>query len=104
MTLSPYVVKEQHLSSQRDVWNLSAPFQLAKSDWQPASQEFDVLADSFGMSIDEVREILQVLERRTEDGNAQREQEISNLRAAIRHEKQRLERVRQARREAARSS
>lgn len=84
MTLSQYVLEKEHLGSQRSVWQWSAGFQpMSGGAALPASEDFQTLEESFGMSQAEVRSMLDELDAIARRSDAARQQEVVDVRNQI---------------------
>jgi len=93
MTLSQYVVEEQHLASQRALWLWSARFQQRSGSAAalPASEDFRTLQESFGILEEEARSMLEEVDAIAQRGAAAREQEVLRMRQQITEARQRRE-------------
>lgn len=78
MSLSPYSVSDDCLSSQAVVWRWSAPFQPKSERQFAASEDFRTLEESFGMSRQEAQELFGELAELIARGTSDREhQEVA---------------------------
>mmetsp|Transcript_119301 Transcript_119301/g.380334 ORF Transcript_119301/g.380334 Transcript_119301/m.380334 type:complete len:614 (-) Transcript_119301:220-2061(-) len=75
MSLSPYTVSDDCLSSQAAVWRWSAPFQPNSERQFVASEDFRTLEESFGMSRQEAQELFGELADLIARGTSDRERQ-----------------------------
>lgn len=97
MIMSPFVLDQKYLGSQRALWQWSAPFQQRGQTSFPAAQDFQTLQDSFDMSQTEAETLLAETQVVVEERHSARQQHLSALRSSVHEEQVRLTRLAESR-------
>lgn len=97
MVLSPYILPQEYLDSQRSVWSWSAPYQPCGTAWRPAVEDYSTLEKCFGMSRPDVEALARDCLARAGDSARARDEQRESLHRRIAAESARIQREREQR-------